>query len=152
LKVSPTNQAMVTQRPLRGGSDLGELDESLPIYSLNDDTVKLVAYAIVSIKRDRERVMPEGEGTIIVTDPMSGRAFTSWIIASYAQARRAKAEKEADPGRSKQLQKDLERDLRVEGKYLRVYYVVSHRWTREPLEFEERQVTVLEQIRDACSG
>lgn len=134
------------------GSDLGELDDSLPIYGLNDDTVKLVAYTIVSIKRDVERVMPEGEGTIIVTDPMSGRAFTSWIIARYAQARRATAEKEADPGSGKQLQTDLERELTVEGRYLRVYYVVSHRWPREPLDFEERQVAVLEQIRDASAG
>jgi hypothetical protein len=142
---------MPIQSSSGAGPDTDELDDSVALYRLSDDTVKLVAYTIVSLKRDVERVMTEGEGTIIVSDSMSGRAFTSWIIARYAQARRAKAEKEVDPVRRRQLETELERDFRADGKYLRVYYVVSHRWHREPLEFEEREVAVLEQIRDACS-
>jgi len=93
---------------MRVGTDMGEIDESLPLHNLDDDTVKLVAYTIVSIKRDVECVMPEGGGTIIVTDPMSGRAFTSWIIARYIQARRSKVQAEVDLARGEQLQKELE--------------------------------------------
>jgi len=136
--------------PLIRPSDIGELDESLVIHSLKDEAVKLVAYTIISVKRDAERIMPEGEGTIVVTDPMNGRAFTSWMIARYAQTRRASADEQTDPELRRQMKIDFERDFGAEGKYLRVYYVVLHRWVREPIKFEERQVAVLKEIRDTC--
>jgi hypothetical protein len=47
--------------------------------------VKLVHYAIVSIDRDRERILRNGEGYEIVTDDMSVDGFSSWIIARYFQ-------------------------------------------------------------------
>jgi len=31
-------------------------------------------------------------------------------------------------------------------KYLRVYFVVSTRWPREPMKFEERQIDVVRSI------
>jgi hypothetical protein len=37
-------------------------------------------------------------------------------------------------------------------KYLRVYYVVSHRWPREPMKFEEREIGVLRGIRNNLSA
>jgi len=33
-------------------------------------------------------------------------------------------------------------------KHLRVYYVVSQRWPRESMRYEERQTKVLEEIKD----
>jgi hypothetical protein len=106
-------------------------------YSLNDDMVKLVAYTIVSIKRDAERIMPGGSDSILLKDNMSSETFTSWMIARYLQSEDYKKLQE-----SEKLAKEDE-------KYLRIHYVVSRRWPRQPLRFEERQVEVLRQIRQA---
>jgi hypothetical protein len=121
------------------------MDEELP--SLRDGSVKLVAYTIVSVKRDEERVMPGGEGTIVVTENMTGAAFVSWIVARYVQSEGYR--KDAYPGLA---DAEKERKASEEQKYLRVYYVVSHRWPREPLRFEEREVEALGGIRDALGG
>jgi hypothetical protein len=37
-------------------------------------------------------------------------------------------------------------------KFLRVHFVVSNRWRREPEKFEEEQVAVLEEISEAIAG
>jgi hypothetical protein len=108
------------------------------IYSLDDEAVKLVAYTIVSVKRGNERVM-EGdfsEGSIIVTESMSGEAFATWMIGRYLQ--------QPDPEDStKQIRETIADDL----KYLRIYFVVSTRWPREPMKFEEREIETLQKIR-----
>jgi hypothetical protein len=147
--------------------------------NLDDDMVKLVAYTIVTLRRDKESIMPEGEASIIVTDRMSREAFIAQIIASYVQERlseidqkRQKAEQrfakrlERMQGQRReevvksrdQLRRNLqgernhlEQSLEVERRYLRVYYVVSKRWPREPMRFEERQIDALRQIRNAMS-
>lgn len=121
---------------------VNEVKQATPITSLEDDMVKLVAYTIVSLKRGQERIMDGGEGSVIVTDNMTGKAFTSWILAKYLQE---KVEVPCDPAGEKQ-RADLipSEDL----KYLRVYYVVSNRWPRENLEFEQKQVERLKQIRN----
>src|SRR5437899_479520 len=102
--------------------------------NLEDDTVKLIAYTIVSLKRDKERIMEGGQASVILTDSMTGEAFTGSILAKYLQ------QEVPDP---KHSHKKVPRSAILdpdELKYLRVYYVVSKRWPREPLEFEERQV------------
>jgi hypothetical protein len=53
--------------------------------SLADGGVKLVAYFIVSVKRDRERVMPNSADTIIVTSTMTDDAFVAYAIGRYLQ-------------------------------------------------------------------
>jgi hypothetical protein len=126
----------------------GGIDDSRALYNLEDEMVKLVAYTIVSVRRDAERVMPEGEGTIIVTDSMNGDAFTSWMIARYVQKRLATIAKEPDSEERERLDRDLEEVRR----YLRIYFVVSYRWPREPLRFEKREIKALEQIRDAIEN
>jgi len=103
--------------------------------SLNDDMVKLVAYTIVSIKRDAEKVMPGGSDTIVVTDRMTTEAFTTWVIAQYLK--------------KEDYQKLSEEEQRAHSKYLRVDYAVSRRWPRQPLEYEERQVSALKRISAA---
>ncbi len=102
------------------------------LTNLDDDTVKLVAYTIVSLRRDDEKVMEGGAGEITVPDRMTRKAFTAWIIAKFLQE-------------TKICDEELEPHL----KYLRVYYVVSYRWPRQPLKFEEREIDALEQIRDS---
>src|SRR5512146_2151244 len=54
--------------------------------SLDDDMVKLVAYTIVSIKRDAERVMPKSGDTLVITQRMSEQAFVSFVIARYLES------------------------------------------------------------------
>jgi len=112
------------------------------LTSLEDDTVKLVAYSIVSLKRGKERILDGGQASVIVTDSMSGKTFTSWVLAKYMQ------QKVDDPDRAgnKIRRGDSKLLPKEELKYLRVYYVVSKRWPREPLEFEEDQVAVLREI------
>jgi len=114
------------------------------LTSLEDDTVKLVAYTIVSLKRGSERILDGGQGSVIVTDNMTGKAFMSWILAKYMQQ---KIDDPAHPG--KKVRRGDPRLLpRDELQYLRVYYVVSTRWPREPLKFEQKQVKILREIRD----
>ncbi len=130
----------------RSGAAAGDsTDVSLALYNLEDELVKLVAYTIVSVRRDAEHVMPEGEGTIIVTDSRSRDDFTSWMIARYVQNRLATIAKVPDPEARRKLNKELAEDYQ----YLRIYYVVSYRWPREPMEIEKREIEALEQIRDA---
>ena len=102
------------------------------LTNLEDEMVKLVAYTIVSLRRGHEKIMEGGEGSVIVTDSMTGKAFTAWILGRYLQETKVPRKK-----------------LRLELKYLRVYYVVSHRWPRQPLEFEQKEVALLRQIERA---
>lgn len=119
-------------------------EKDTALNDLQDDSVKLVAYTIVSLKRGRERILDGGQGSVIVTDSMTGKAFMSWILAKYMQQ---KVDDPAQPG--KKIRRGDQRLLpRDELKYLRVYYVVSTRWPRESLEFEQNQVRVLREIRD----
>lgn len=114
------------------------------LNSLADDMVKLVAYTIVSLKRGHERVMTGGEGTVIVTDNMTGKAFISWILAKYLQEEVEVKEPGNPPARKPRAETLTAGEL----KYLRVYYVVSTRWPRFSLAFESEQVKVLKGIRD----
>ena len=116
-----------------------EEERATSLSSLNDDMVKLIAYTIVSLKRNEERIMPGGTDQILVTDNMSGETFASWMIARYLQS---EDYKKLDP--SKKLSKEDE-------KYLRLDYVVRRRWPRQPLRFEERQVELLRQIGGAIA-
>jgi len=118
----------------KSGSDLTRID---------DDTVTLIAYSIVSIQRGRERVMDGGQGSVTVTEKMSDEAFMSWILAKYLQ------DEVEVPDRPVRRQKRADLIQREELQYLRVYYVVSNRWPREPLEFEQKQVAALREISDA---
>lgn len=152
---------------------------------LNDDMVKLVAYSIVSIRREDERVLDGGEGTVLVVEPMTEETFTAYIIAHYLQQEITDDKEDAirefsdaldrylrevGEGDIRKFAETLKRYLREtiqnnnkkktpaakkrrqiseeDRKYLRVNYVVSNRWPREPLKFEEEQVVVLEDIRD----
>ena len=123
-----------------GGEPVGGVGRKYGLpspYDLDDELVKLVAYTIVSIKRDEERTMPQGAGTVVVTERITPEAFASWRIAVYLAS-----EAYRDLDRSEKLGADDER-------YLRVDYVVSRRWPRQLRKFEERQVRVLDGIRRA---
>ena len=103
---------------------------------LEDELVKLVSYTIVSVKRGAERVMPGGMGALIVTDSMGKEAFISWVIATYLQSKAYAALSTKD------------RLSEEDQKYLRVDFAVPRRWPREPLEYEEREIRVLDEIKN----
>src|SRR5689334_15639974 len=92
---------------------------------LNNSNIKLVKYTIVCVDRKHERILHTDEK--IVVEPMSHAAFASWMIAEYLQSEHIPDE---------------------EKKYLRVSFDVLDSWPREAFAYEERQIEVLEQIRD----
>ena len=67
---------------------------STDFQNLNDDMVKLVAYAIVSVRRGHERILDGGEGTLLVIGKMTSDSFTSFIIGRYLQKEVSKDDKE----------------------------------------------------------
>jgi hypothetical protein len=162
---------------------------STDFQNLDDDMVKLVAYAIVSVRRGHERILDGGEGTLLVTGRMTRDTFTAFIIGRYLQKEISNDKEEAilelisalnrylleggegDTRRFAQLLKDyLQESLsgrQVSDKtrkkkfrqipdedrsLLRVHFVVSNRWLRQPEKFEEEQVAVLEGISKAIAG
>jgi hypothetical protein len=112
--------------------------------NLDDEMVKLVAYTIVSLKPDDEKMMPEGAGQVVVTKSMSGDDFISWMLAQYLQGAGVDPRDGKTKPRSEQVARD---DL----KYLRVYFVVSTRWPREDRKFQERQINALREIQQAIT-
>jgi len=113
--------------------------------NLNDEMVKLVAYTIVSLKPDEERVMEGGEGQLVLTRSMSGDDFAAWMLARFLQQEVSTYDQGANAVMKPRGQLLSPEEL----KYLRVYFVVSTRWPREPRKFEERQINVLQQIERA---
>lgn len=100
--------------------------------NLSDDQVKLVRYVIVSVERDRERKLDEGE--ILVTDDLTPDGFASWRIAAYFQS------------------PDHEEIPHEEKKHLRVCYRVLCRWHRESLHYQSRKLDELRGIREAIEA
>ena len=133
---------------------------------LNDDTLKLVRFKILFVKRDYEHAFPEQEE--LVSDNIDGTAFTAWKIAEFIQRChrdeidvpykwRNKYPKEK--GKEYLRPADAEANARQcllgfpeeDKKYLRVYYEVLERYKREKFRYEEDQIDVLREIRDAIA-
>lgn len=96
----------------------------------NNDTVRLVEYSIISIKRCDERILKKGE--IIDAENMGDEAFATWVVALYLQ----------------------EPDVHVpheDKKYLRVYHRVLESWPRQSRDCcgDSREVKVLRGIEEA---
>lgn len=94
--------------------------------NLSDDNLKLVRYILLLIKREHECILSSGYE--LVDDDTDDSGFNARIIAEYVRGHR------------------LEEDDR---KYLRVSYEVLERYAKQPFRHEQKQVAVLEQIRDA---
>lgn len=132
--------------------------------NLRDDMLKLVRYKILFVKREYEHAFPEQED--LVYDNLDGNAFTAWKIAEFIQElARVKDETSAE-GRArvgvrvphkwidKKYAEEYWKDGYLTGlphedkKYLRVFYQVLERYPREKFRHDERQIEVLEEIRD----
>jgi hypothetical protein len=125
---------------------------------LRDDMLKLVRYKILFVKRDLEYAFPEREE--LVSENIDGTGYTAWKIAEFIQdlgnieipkkwrdkkfPRDVPNELGSPPSAPPKINKLDEEDK----KYLRVYYEVLERYPRERFRYEERQIEVLEQIRD----
>jgi hypothetical protein len=94
--------------------------------NLSGDTIKLVRYILLLIKREHECILASGYE--LIDDDTDDSGFNARIIAGYAKGH--------------QIDED-------DRKYLRVSYEVLERYTKQPFRHEQKQVAVLEQIRDA---
>jgi hypothetical protein len=118
--------------------------EAPPPKNLWSDDIKLVSYAIVSLRRSRERLL--GGGQILVTIPMTPVTFSTWIIACYLQA------EDIPEGRRAAVARERRNAIPYEEKpYLRVAYEVLSRWPIEPDDCcdDNREIKALHGIRDA---
>lgn len=132
---------------------------------LSGKQLKLVRYKILFIKRDYEIAFPEAEE--LVADSMEDTAYTAWKVAEFIQ----RLNETAVPhkwGGSKDIKvrpkypKDdgvllakyeegkwvIHKLPEDDKKYLRVYFEVLERYDREEFKYHERQIEVLEEIRD----
>jgi hypothetical protein len=122
-----------------------------------ENILKLVRYKILFIKRDYEHAFQEVEE--LVSDNTDETGYTAWKIAEFIQ-RLAKRETRV-PGSWKSYPVNeppptlpyRDGDILLglpekDKKFLRVYYEVLHRYDRESFRYEERQIEVLEEIRD----
>ncbi len=120
---------------------------------LRDDTLKLVRYKVLFVKRDYECAFPEQEE--LVSENMDGAAFTAWKVAEFIQLLRRMPREVRVPDRWGKTYPERYRDGEwltglpdEDKKYLRVYYEVLERYQREEFRYEEDQARMLEEILD----
>jgi Sugar-specific transcriptional regulator TrmB len=96
---------------------------------LQQPGVKLVRYALISLRRCAERILPDGSGEVLVTGRVSRENFAVGIVTWYLESHEIPHE---------------------DKKYLRVYHQVLDRWERQPFRcWEERELAALEGVRRA---
>ena len=147
-------------RPLEEGKPIPtrplEEGKPTPDRDLSDDTLKLVQYRVVFVKRDLEYAFREKEE--LVPDNMSAQTFTAWKIAEFIQHLDevnvpAKWLRKNYPRDCHQRAEDrIEKLPEEDKKYLRLQFEVLRRYPRERLRYEERHIEVLERIRDALGA
>jgi hypothetical protein len=124
----------------------------MPDTNLSDEMLKLVRYKVLFVKRDYETAFPEVEE--LVHENMSSATYTGWKIAEFIQGLhngRTDIPKKWTDYPSKEYRRDGKLTGFPEGdkKYLRVYFEVLDRYVREEFKYEEDQIDVLKEIRDA---
>ena len=129
--------------------------ESRRDRDLRDDTLKLVRYKILFVKREYEVAFTEQED--LVYDNMDGTSFAAWKVAEFIQGMHrdgvrqpARWAERCYPAHARYFKSEgvLQALPEDDKKYLRVYYEVLDRYPREKFRHEEQQIRVLEQIRD----
>jgi hypothetical protein len=115
--------------------------------------LKLVRYKVLFVKRDYEHVFYEKEE--LVHDNITEADYIGWKIAEFIQ--NLHKEDIPETWRKKgypRVVKDDEAKPKIDKldeddkKYLRVYFEVLDRYTRERFKYEEEQIDVLKEIRD----
>jgi hypothetical protein len=138
--------------------------ESRRDRDLRDDTLKLVRYKILFVKREYEVAFPEEED--LVYDNMDGTSFAAWKVAEFIQKMNHPGVCQPPRWEGKSYpknpeDKDYPKYFHRQGllkslpeddkKYLRVYYEVLDRYPREKFRHDEQHIDVLRQIRDELS-
>lgn len=126
---------------MNGGHAAAAISTGAVGGQLRDSEVKLIGYFIVSVRPGRERLLPKGTDTIVITDNMSDEAFTGYVVARYFQS-----------VGFRELSLDERTDVEADRRYLRVHFNVVRRWPREPRKYDERQIAVLEEIGRELAG
>jgi hypothetical protein len=91
---------------------------------IDDCKLKLYKYTIVSIKRGDEHILPDGQGQVLIRDPMDDCDFANYVIAEYV--------------------KDHPEVRGV--RWLRVCSDLQCTWDKQPLHYEEKQLDYLRSI------
>jgi hypothetical protein len=134
--------------------------ESRRDRDLRDDTLKLVRYKILFVKREYEVAFPEEED--LVYDNIDGTSFAAWKVAEFIQRMNkpggvyqpARWRTKGYPRKSGDGEDYFHDDGSLKGlpeddkKYLRVYYEVLDRYAREKFRHDEQHIDVLREIRD----
>lgn len=123
----PLFYAHTAGAPTPGAQIPNKEERTMHDTNLADDMVKLVDYSIINIKRDDEKELKTDR--VLVTDNLTGEAFSAWMIADFVR--------EGAKGTGKD-----------DHKYLRVSYSVRNRWPREEAHYDRDQVKVLERIEE----
>ena len=113
--------------------------------NLHDDMVKLVEYTLVTIERGLEQRL-EGPEQIIVTDDLTGDAFSNARVAEWFRKTGGEVEHEVEYEDKQGATKKKKEKRKVNPDTLRVYYRVLDRWPKEDLKKDEKQVEYLRQI------
>jgi hypothetical protein len=141
-------------------------ETKMPDQNLSGEDLKLVRYKVLFVKRDYEYAFREQEE--LVYDDLRGEDFTSWKIAEFIQGLHKNDDDNENPNPdhvvpSKWMKKNYPGDDCVQKrsgtayltalpeadkKHLRLFYEVLQRYPREEFKHQERQIEVLEQIRD----
>jgi hypothetical protein len=123
------------------------------LQNLDDDNVKLIAYSIVSLQPDRERIMPGGQDSVILTEPLTYDGFVAWRVAEYLQSQKYREEtgQIRRPDGTWASPEEIERAIE-DHKYLRVYFVVSRRWPKEPRKYDEREIAEWQKLARAIAA
>jgi hypothetical protein len=130
------------------------VDRNLTDWNLQDDSLKLVRYKILFVKRDLEVAFPEREE--LVAENMTAEAFNAWKVAEFIQEMERGETPVPPQWARRKYPPRLVEDGKVKGlpdadkKYLRVYYDVLERYVRE--DDEAGETDVLRDIRDAVNG
>jgi hypothetical protein len=161
--------ASANPKTIQGSTETTHKEErNMTDNNLNDDKLKLIRYKILFVKRDFEVAFSEVEE--LVSDNMTDSAYTGWKVSEFTQKLdKTEVPKKWGGGGEK---KDEPKYPKEKGgkllatyndskgkwyitafpeddkKYLRVFFEVLDRYDREKFKYEERQIEVLEEIRD----
>ena len=140
----------VTDSAIKGGAETSHKEATKMDQDLSgEDTLKLVRYKILFVKRDYE--VPFDEQEDLVSYATTGTDWGALQIANFmgslGRIRRPRKwhDKHYPPGVSGDFIHEIPDGDR---KYIRIYFEVLQRWERQEAEYEKQQVEVLRDIRD----
>ncbi len=140
----------LTDGTARDGAETKRQEERMMDQDLSgEDTLKLVRYKILFVKRDFEVAFDEKED--LVSYDTTGTDWAALQISHFMGGLKATdrpdkwREKHYPPGVDGQK---IEYIPEEDQKYVRIYFEVLQRWERESAEYDKQQVQVLREIRD----